>query len=91
MTLVTGVPFDEAAETEALIILDHHPPHAHGFYGSVSVVVEFGDSENIGVRGGSVQPPNAKRNQIRKIVDTAVEHYPELIKMWEATHGQVER
>jgi hypothetical protein len=70
-----------------IYVHDHHPPHAHGFYGSTSVVVEFGDSENIGVRRNSVQPPNAKRNDIRKIVDTAVEHYPELMKMWEVTHG----
>ena len=58
---------------------DHPPPHAHGFYGPTLVVIEFADSENIGIRAGSIQPPNAKRSDVRRVVNAAVEHYPELM------------
>ena len=75
----------------AMFVNDHPPPHAHGSYGSVSVVVEFGDPEKIGVRRRSAYPKKAKRSQVRKIVDTAAEHYDELKRMWEANHGEIER
>jgi hypothetical protein len=75
----------------AMFVDDHPPPHAHGSYGSVSLVVEFGDPEDIGVRRGSTYPKNAKRSQVRKILDTALEHYDELRMTWEAIHGEIER
>ena len=75
----------------SIFVDDRPPPHAHGFYGSVSVVVEFGDPENIGVCRGSTYPRNAKRSHVRKIVDTAVEHYSDLKGLWEATHGEIKR
>ncbi len=39
---------------------DHLPPHAHGHYGSTSVVVEFEDSEAIGIQDGSILTPERK-------------------------------
>jgi hypothetical protein len=74
-----------------IYVFDHLPPHAHGVYGSTLVVVELGDAENVSIRPGSIQPNNAKRSDVRRIVDMAVEHYDELMRMWEATHGTIER
>jgi hypothetical protein len=70
---------------------DHLPPHVHGFYAATLAVVELADSENVGLRPNSVKPPNAKKSDVNRIVDAAVEHYPELISLWESIHGQTRR
>jgi hypothetical protein len=66
---------------------DHEPRHAHAWCSSTMVVVEFSNPEDIHIRRASLQPPNAKRRDIRRILDTAEEHLPELMQMWETTHG----
>jgi hypothetical protein len=60
---------------------DHTPAHAHGYCGSVSVVVELLLDGVVAIRRGSKRPSNAKRSDVRRIVETAEEHYAELKKM----------
>ena len=66
---------------------DHEPPHAHGYYGSTRTVVRLENPDSVGVRRGSTKPRNAKQSDVRKIVAMAVEHYSELMEIWEAIHG----
>jgi hypothetical protein len=66
---------------------DHTPAHAHGYCGSASVVVELLEDGGVKIRRGSKRPSNAKRSDVRRIVVTAEEHYAELKKIWEETHG----
>jgi hypothetical protein len=67
---------------------DHSPPHVHGFYGSTMAVIELGEPQNLSLRRGSVKPPNAKKSDVKRIVDAAVAHYSELMKLWESIHGE---
>lgn len=68
--------------------LEHSPIHVHGFYGSTSVVVLLADPENVSIRPGSILPPNARRSDVKKILDSAVAHYSELVALWEGMHGK---
>lgn len=69
---------------------DHPPPHAHGIYGKIPVIVDF-DSSTRGVtqstRKNAIQPSNASRADVKHILTIATAHYDELKSMWEATHG----
>ncbi len=69
--------------------LDHAPPHVHGRYAGTMVIVDLLPNGEVApsTRSKAVTPPNAKRSDVRKIVDTAREHAAELRKLWETTHG----
>jgi len=69
--------------------LDHPPPHVHGSYGGVTVIVDLvpGGGTVRSSRTKSVFPANAKRGDLRRILRVAGEQSAELHQLWEATHG----
>ena len=70
---------------------DHAPAHAHGSYGSMVMVVELVAHGTVRVRRGSMQPTNAKRRDVKKVLNTARANYDYLVDLWEKTHGKAGR
>jgi hypothetical protein len=69
---------------------DHDPPHVHGKYAEVEVVVELiaGGKTMQSDREDAIQPQNAKRSDVRRILRVAADHAAELHQLWEKTHGR---
>ncbi len=68
---------------------DHSPRHVHALIGSTRVVIDLlatGDVR-IAERRGAVSPPNAKRSDVRKMLELAAVHFEELEELWEGIHG----
>jgi hypothetical protein len=72
---------------------DHPPPHVHGRYGRVQVIIDVfadGTTREAG-RWNAVRPANAKRGDVRRILRVAEEHGAESGALrgalWEQTHG----
>jgi hypothetical protein len=71
---------------------DHLPPHVHGKYAETTVILEILRKERevrVANRIDAIQPPNAKRSDVKKILQVAAEHAEDLIKLWEAVHGSL--
>jgi hypothetical protein len=68
---------------------DHEPRHVHGFAGETEVIVDLGDDGNVAIanRVDCIRPGNAKRSDMRKILRAAVEHFDELVSLWEKMHA----
>jgi len=62
---------------------DHLPPHAHGFYGDVEVLVEI-NAHYVDVvrRKDAILPRNAKSSDVAHILDIAALHKRELLAIW---------
>lgn len=69
---------------------DHLPPHVHGRYAGITVILDLlaGGGIAESSRSKAVIPSNAKRSDVRKIVEAAEEHAAELHELWETTHGR---
>ena len=69
---------------------DHPPPHVHGRYGDIQVVIDLlaGGKVRRSGRWDAVRPANAKRSDVRRILEVAAAHAAELMELWEKTHGQ---
>jgi hypothetical protein len=68
---------------------DHGPPHVHGEYGEVTVVVDLlPDGVRKSGRRDAVTPGNAKANHVRRILELAALHRRELMALREATRGK---
>ncbi len=69
--------------------LDHPPPHVHGNYGGIEVIVELLSDRRVGVapRRNSINPPNGKRADVRHILRIARQNRTELLSLWEERHG----
>jgi hypothetical protein len=67
---------------------DHPPPHVHGRYGDVLVIVELTpDGIRKSGRRKAVVPSNAKNSDVRHILEVSAAQRAELMKLWEGTHG----
>ena len=67
---------------------DHLPPHVHGFYAEVEVLVELVNGTiRLAQRPRSVRPPKAKRSDVNHILRTATKHTAELMELWRITNG----
>lgn len=68
---------------------DHLPPHVHGTTAGVVVIVELlaGAEVALSSRKNAIDPVNAKKNDVAKILRVAAENVDELIALWEKTHG----
>ncbi|HVA26762.1 MAG TPA: DUF4160 domain-containing protein [Candidatus Baltobacteraceae bacterium] len=64
---------------------DHEPIHVHGRYAETVVVVEFlaDGTVRIARRKDAILPSNAKRTDVRKVLETAAEYYGEIVAAWE--------
>ncbi len=69
---------------------DHPPRHVHGFFGGVAVVADLRCDGNVSLtdRNDAIRPANAKRSDVRRVLDTAAGHFEELITLWEGIHGK---
>ncbi len=68
---------------------DHPPPHVHGEYAGVRVIVDLLSDGNVrqSRRWNAISPKNAKRNDVRHVLAVAAAHYDELMALWRVTHG----
>ena len=67
---------------------DHAPRHAHGEYSNVEVIVNLraDGTAVLANRTDRVQPRDAKRRDVRRILMAAQEHFDELVAAWEEMH-----
>ncbi len=66
--------------------LDHDPPHVHGRYASVELIVELNVLDRIAKvaeRKKNPKPRNAKKSDVAYILNTAAKYFDELVKLWE--------
>jgi hypothetical protein len=68
---------------------DHPPRHVHGFLDGTEVILDLLTDENIALaqRKDSIRPGNAKRSDVKKILNAAAVHFNELAELWERIHG----
>jgi hypothetical protein len=68
---------------------DHAPIHARGRYaGTAAIVVLIGDGAvELARRADAVLPPDAKRSDVRRILDAAERGYDEIVAAWEQMQG----
>lgn len=67
---------------------DHDPPHLHGFYAEVEVLVELANGQAyLADREDAVRPPNGKRSDVRYVLRTAAKYANELTAIWRAARG----
>jgi hypothetical protein len=70
---------------------DHSPAHVHGFYAETEAVVElriaFGREVLLPDRIDAVRPGNAKRSDVRRVLEAAAAHFDELFELWRQAHA----
>jgi hypothetical protein len=70
---------------------DHEPCHVHGFYAETEVILELRESSGKEVvqanRTNAVRPGNARRGDVKRILQVAAAHFDELLKLWEQAHA----
>ena len=69
---------------------DHPPRHVHGFTGETEAIVDLRSDGAVALAGrdDAVQPANAKRSDVKKILKAAALHFEELAALWEAMRGE---
>jgi hypothetical protein len=69
---------------------DHPPRHVHGFAGETEAIIDLRLDGAVALadRDDSVRPANAKRSDVRKILNAAALHFEELVVLWEAMRGK---
>ena len=67
---------------------DHEPRHVHGFAGETEVIVNLHLDGDVGLadRPDCIRPGNAKRSDVRAILQVAADHFDELVALWERMH-----
>lgn len=66
--------------------LDHDPPHVHGRYAGVELIVELNVLDRVVTvadRKKNPKPRNAKRSDVAYILTSAAKYFDELVKLWE--------
>ena len=68
---------------------DHDPPHVHGRYQGIVVILELGNDRRVRLaeRGDAILPPNAKRNQVQHVLNAANSCFDSLMVKWEEAHA----
>jgi hypothetical protein len=67
---------------------DHPPPHVHGFYADVEVLVELVNGKTrLAKRSEPIIPRNAKRSDVNRILRTATKYADELVELWRVARG----
>jgi Domain of unknown function (DUF4160) len=69
---------------------DHLPCHIHGAIGGTLVIVDILPSGDVQLarRTKAIRPKNAKKSDIRQVLNIAAEHSKELRTLWEKVHGK---
>jgi hypothetical protein len=71
---------------------DHLPRHVHGFYGDLHAIVDLRGVRTVALakREDATSPRKAKRNEVKRILKVAAEHFDELCDLWEAMRERSE-
>jgi hypothetical protein len=69
---------------------DHAPRHVHGFVSESEVIVDLRRDGGVALskRNDAVRPSNAKRSDVKRILNVAALHFEELVELWEEIHGK---
>jgi Domain of unknown function (DUF4160) len=69
---------------------DHSPRHVHGFASETEVIVDLRLDGTVAIakRNDAIRPSDAKRSDVKKILDVAALHFGELAELWEEIHGK---
>jgi hypothetical protein len=67
---------------------DHEPRRVHALYAGTRVVVNLLDDRTVALanRDDAIQPANAKRSDVKRILRAAGEHFDVLVAAWEKMH-----
>lgn len=73
----------------AIYSRDHPPPHVHGFYADMEVVVDLLSDGVVALskRRNAITPANSSRADIHYVLELAAAHHRELLQLWKETHG----
>jgi hypothetical protein len=68
---------------------DHPPPHVHGRYAETEVIIDLLANGEVrqADRWDAVTPSNARRGDVRRILETAKAHGDELMELWRSARG----
>ena len=68
---------------------DHPPRHVHGFLDGTEVIVDLRTDGNVALatRKDAIRPANAKKADVRKVLNAAAQHFEALVNLWEKIHG----
>jgi hypothetical protein len=68
---------------------DHAPRHVHCFYSETEAIVDLRLDGTVALsnRKDAIGPSNAKRSDVKKILNIAALHFAELTELWEDIHG----
>ena len=67
---------------------DHLPPHVHGFYAGVEVIVELGNGTvGLARRGDAISPRGSKRSDVNHVLRTARKNADDLVELWRVSRG----
>ncbi len=71
---------------------DHLPRHVHGFHGDLHAIVDLRGARTVALakRKDATSPRRAKRNEVKRILRVAAEHFDELCELWEAMRERSE-
>jgi hypothetical protein len=69
---------------------DHLPRHVDGFASETEAIVDLrlDGSVALATRNDAIRPANAKRRDVKKILNAAALHFEELATLWEAGQGE---
>jgi hypothetical protein len=67
---------------------DHEPRHVHALYAGIEVIVDLLDDRSVALseRVDAIAPGDAKRSDVKKILNAARDHFDELVAAWEKMH-----
>lgn len=68
---------------------DHPPRHVHGFLGETEAILDLRADGTVALaeRRDVVRPADAKRSDVRRILNVAASHFEELVALWRSIHG----
>jgi hypothetical protein len=61
----------------------------HSFFGETEVVIDLLVDGNVDLasRVDAIRPANARRADVRRVLNVAAEHFEALVALWESIHG----
>lgn len=64
---------------------DHPPPHVHGYYAGIAVIVELDEGKRqarLAERRDHIVPSNGKRSDVNHVLTTAAKYFDEVLRLW---------
>jgi hypothetical protein len=67
---------------------DHEPRHVHALFAGTEVIIDLLDDRAVALsdRIDAISPANAKRGDVKKLLNAARDHFDELVAAWEKMH-----